>query len=277
MLLPTIKLGDYEVTRLIIGGNPFSGNSHISPKKNEEMEDYFTTENIKRTLFRCEECGINTMQTRGDKHIFRMIREYRNEGGKLHWIAQTASEYLSYEGNITQILKYNPIAIYHHGTKTDALFKNGEFDQLKKRLAILRNTGKLVGLGTHMPEVVEYAEENNWDIDFYMVCVYNLSKVDRVSSEITGKLNENERFDDEDKPIMYKTIRATSKPCLVFKILGAGRKCESTEMVREAFKEAFDNIKATDAIVVGMFPKTKDQVYENANLVREILQAKQNP
>ena len=165
-MLPTIKLGDFNVSRLIIGGNPFSGNSHISSAMDAEMEDFFTTENIKRTLFRCQECGINTMQLRADKHIFRIIREFRLEAGNLHWIAQTAPEMASYEGNINQIIKYNPIAIYQHGTATDDLFKKGEIEELKARLQIIRKTCKLVGLGTHMPEVIEYAEENNWEIDF---------------------------------------------------------------------------------------------------------------
>lgn len=271
MLLPTIKLGEFDVSRLIIGGNPFSGNSHVSSAMDTEMEDYFTTENIKKTLFRCQECGVNTMQLRADKHIFRIIREFRLDGGNLHWIAQTAPEMGSYRGNINQILKYDPIAIYHHGTVTDDMFKNGQIEELKERLLIIRETGKSVGLGTHMPEVIEYAEEHNWDIDFYMASVHNLSKIDRVSSAITGKSNTDEPFDDEDREIMYKTIRSTSKPCLAFKILGATRKCESSESVKAAFQEAFDNIKPTDAVVVGMFPKEKDQVLENSEFVREIL------
>jgi hypothetical protein len=56
-----------------------------------------------------------------------------------------------------------------------------------------------------------------------------------------------------------------------FKILGAGRRCESSETVKAAFKETFDNIKPIDAVVVGMFPKNKDQVYENVMLVNELL------
>src|SRR5665647_457568 len=104
-MIPIVKLGNYEISRLIIGGNPISGNSHVSSDVDKAMEDYFTAENVKKALFRCEECGINAMQVRGDKHIFRILREYYNEGGTLQWIAQTASEYLSFEGNINQIVK----------------------------------------------------------------------------------------------------------------------------------------------------------------------------
>lgn len=270
-MLPTIKLGNYEVSRLMIGGNPFSGNSHISADVDEAMENYYTADHIKKALFRAEECGINTLQVRGDKHIFRILREYYNEGGKLQWIAQTASEFWSFEGNVSQIVKNNPIAIYHHGTRTDSLFKNEKYAELEKSLNIIRRSGKLVGLATHMPEVIEYAEEHNWDIDFYMACVHNISKVDRVSSAITGLANTQEPFDDEDRQIMYATIRGTSKPCLAFKILGAGRKCGSSETIRTSFVEAYANIKPIDAVIVGMYQKTKDQVYENTQIVKEIL------
>ena len=123
-----------------------------------------------------------------------------------------------------------------------------------------------------MPKVIEYAEEHNWYIDFYMACVHNISKVDRVSSAITGLANAKEPFDDEDREIMYKTIRSTVKTCLAFKILGAGRKCESSDAVKASFVEAFANIKPIDAVVVGMFQKSKDQIYENTQIVKEILQ-----
>jgi len=270
-MLPVIKLGGYDISRLIIGGNPLSGNSHVSLQMNEEMEDFFTTAQIKKTLFHSEKCGLNAMQMRGDRHIIRIMREYRSEGGKMHWIAQTASEIQPYESNISQIVKNDPVAIYHHGTVTDELFKNGDFRDLKKRLSVIRESGKAVGLGTHMPQVIEYAEEHDWDIDFYMASVYNLSKIDRVSSVVTGIANCDEPFDDEDCAIMYRTIRATNKTCLVFKILGATRKCQSPDTVRGAFAEAFRSIKSIDAVVVGMFPKEKDQVAENAGFVMDIL------
>ena len=72
--LPTIRLGGVEVSRLIIGGNPFSGNSHQSAERDRDMMDYFTTERIKATLFECERHGLTAMQSRGDRHILRMLR-----------------------------------------------------------------------------------------------------------------------------------------------------------------------------------------------------------
>ena len=58
-------------------------------------------------------------------------------------------------------------------------------------------------------------------------------------------------------PRMCKVIRQVSKPCLGFKILVAGRKCTSAESVRAAFKFAYENVKPTDVVIVGMFRKYK--------------------
>lgn len=262
-MLPTIKLGDTDITRLIVGGNPFSGNSHWSNELDWEMRDYFTTSKIKEILFHCMRCGINTMLLRGDMHIMRIIHEFRQEGGNLNWLAMTGGEFLSFDGHINQIMQYKPCAIYHHGSVTDVMFKKGEYDELKRRIQLIKSKGVPAGIGTHMPEVIEYAEEHNWGVDFYMACVYNISRQDRVSSAITGKANNGEIFDDADIPIMYSTIRNTSKPCLAFKILGAARRCDTQEMVQYAFNEAFANIKSTDAVVVGVYPKDLDHVKLN--------------
>jgi hypothetical protein len=268
--LAAVPFGAHKITRLVIGGNPFSGNSHISREADDEMMDYFNTENIKKALFDCEEHGINTMQLRADRHLTRVIREYRQGGGSMHWIAQTCPELGDFAGGVKGVMGYKPIAIYHHGTIADNLFKSGNVGELKRRLAVMRETGALVGLGTHMPELIEYSEEHGFDVDFYMACVYNLSKVSRESSSLTGVANRDEPFDEEDREKMYAAIRGTPKTCLAFKILGATRRCALPGGVEGAFREAFANIKATDAIVVGMFPKYSDQVRENAGIVRKI-------
>jgi len=247
--LPTIKIGNHEVTKLIIGGNPFSGNSHQSNEMNKEMRDYYTTDKIKETLRECERYGINTVQARGDAHIMRILNEYWNEGGRLKWIAQTASELASIPDNVRNISARGAIACYHHGSKTDSLFKEGRLDSVKDVLAVIRNTGMAVGLGTHEPEVVRYAEDNNFDLDFYMIAFYNLSR-------------RGEIYLPEDRDAACKIIRDIDKPVLAFKVMAAGRNAPF-----EAIKYAYENIKPEDAVVMGMFTKyQKDQIKENSEL-----------
>jgi len=270
MLLPTVSIGKTPVTRMIMGGNIISGTSHLNPQLDQEMEDYYTTENVKKALRRCEESGINTVALRTDKHIMRILREHWNEGGSLQWLAQTASEMVSFGGNINATMRYNPIGFYHHGSVTDHYFQHDQLDVLAERLKILRDTGLPIAMGTHNPDYIRYAEDH-FDVDFYVTCVYNLTKVEHVSSAILGRSNEDEVFEDEDIPLMYQAIQNTHRPCVAFKILGASRRCGSPDQVKSSFKEAFDNIKASDLVMVGMFQRDRDEIGMNCDIVREVL------
>ena len=269
MKLPQVKLRDKSISRLILGSNPISGFSHLSAEKDREMVDYHTTQNVKRLFDECLANGINTFQARGDRHIMRVLNEYWNERGNIQWIAQTASEVRDFRANIESIAKNKAIAIYHHGTYVDNLWHAGRISEIEDTLKIIRSTGLPVGLGTHMPEVIRHAEDNSWDVDFYMTSFYNLAKQAKHMQATEGF--KEETFDDSDSEAMISQIRRTSKPCLAFKVLGAGRKTSSRKELTRAFSYAFKNIKPIDAVVVGMFQKYKNEVRENAGIVRQIL------
>jgi hypothetical protein len=258
-LLPRVQFGQHEITRLIVGGNPFVFNSHFREEMNREMAEYYSPEQIVRTLHRCQEVGINTIQARGDYHrIFHYLELFRREGGQLNFIAQTASEMHDIRHNIRVIAAYGAIGIYFHGTKTDELWLQGKIDKVEDYLKTIRDTGCRVGLAAHIPEIYDYAEEKGWDLDFYMACFYNIARKPRESAVVTGKFQEEE-FNPEDPPRTVKFIQATKKQCLAYKILGAGRKCGDQNQVRDAFKWVFARIKPLDCVVVGMFPKYLDQ------------------
>ena len=253
-LLPTVKLGKHDVTRLIIGGNPISGNSHQNRELDHEMRDYYTMEKIKETLRQCEDAGINTWQSRGDNFIVRALNEHRLDGGNLQWVAQTASERRDTISNIHQISEYNPIAIYHHGSRTDHYYRRGTFEEVERAVDEIRSLGTTAGVGTHMPEVVAHCEEIGLDPDFYLLSVYNLTE-------------RGEGYDPEDRVKATEMIRKVRKPFLLIKVMAAGR-----NEPNEAFRFLFRNIKPTDAAVVGMYTKHQpQQVYENVRIVNSLL------
>jgi hypothetical protein len=78
-------------------------------------------------------------------------------------------------------------------------------------------------------------------------------------------------YEEEARRAMTQTIRQVSKPCIAFKVLAAGRHCESAETVEAALRYAYENIKPTDVVLVGMWQKYKDQARENIDSVRKIL------
>ena len=268
---PQVSFGKHRLSRLIVGGNPVSGNSHLSPQLSREMTDYFTAENVKKLLRDCEAAGINTWQSRGDRHIMRLLHEYRLEGGKIEWIAQTASEFADIPKNIAQIADMKPIGIYHHGSQTDRFWAAGKIDQAYEMLKVIRQTGCQVGLGTHIPEVIDYVESKGWDLDFYMTCVYNLSRTRAEAEKLAGRPVPDELFWDPDREKMLTRARQTKKTCLIFKVYGATRHCDSPERMLAALTLAASYAKPQDCFVIGMFPKYKEQVRENCRLLSDTL------
>ena len=269
--LPQVDFGRWRVSRLMVGGNPVSGHSHVSAELSREMIDYFSAAQVKRLLAACEREGINTWQSRGDRHIQRLLHEYRLEGGRIQWIAQTASELADIPAHIRGLAAVGAIGIYHHGSATDRFWQAGKIEQAREMLKLMRQTGVQVGLGTHIPEVIDYVESKGWDLDFYMTCVYNLSRPRAEAERLAGRPVRDELFWDPDREEMLKRVRQTAKACLIFKVYGAGRHCDSVDRMRAALRLAARYAKPSDGFVIGMFPKHKEQVRENCRLVREAL------
>jgi len=261
--LPKVPFGKTEITRLISGGNPLVGNSHFSPELSQEMLEYFTSEQVIAYLDRLLDHGINTIQARGDYRVLQWRELFKRTDRDIQWIMQTASEMSDIFENIRVLAATKPIGIYHHGTQTDKWWQAGKIDKVKDYLKCIRDQGMQVGLGTHMPIVVEYAEEKDWDIDFYVCSFYNLSRKPRESSVISGRLDADELFLPEDPSRMCAVIRATQKTCLAIKVLAAGRSCNTQTEVARALKFAYQHIKAKDAVIVGMFDKHLDQISLN--------------
>ncbi|MGA1196480.1 MAG: hypothetical protein ACO36I_08290 [Candidatus Latescibacterota bacterium] len=275
--IPKVKLGnsDIEVTRLISGGNPLCGNSHFTPDMSKDMREYFTAEEVVKYLHKLQASGIDTLQARGDFHRILYWRElFMREGGQLQFITQTASEMHDVFSNIRVIAATGAEGIYLHGTKVNNWWLDGEIDKAEDYLKCMRDCGVQVGIGSHIPEVFDYVEEKGWDVDFYMTCFYNLQRQKRESA-LVDPFNKGalEEFREDDPPKMIRVIQQTDKMCLAFKILAASRRCQTQEDVRAAFEYAFANIKAKDAVVVGMFPKYEDQIRLNIEHTLHAIQA----
>ena len=269
--LPTIRIGERDVTRLICGGNPVSGISHWSREMDLDMLRYFSMARLLAMLEECQRQGLNTYQTRGDRFTVRLYLEHRESGGKLQVIAQTASEFADIYSNIGEIASYQPMAIYHHGTHTDNSWHQGKIDDVRDYLKAIHDHGLPAGLGTHIPEVVEYAEEHGWETDFYMTCVYNLARGYKSAPAVQRHAYEQEAYQPADRDRMTATVRVVKKPCLAFKVPAATRNCGSQETVKQAIADVLERIKPTDGMVLGMFPKYTNQVEQNARYVREAL------
>ncbi len=272
--LPKVKLGNYEVTRLIVGANPFYGYSHFNRVFDSHMREWCTQERVCEVLRQCELNGINTWQFSEHERSLLDIRRHQETGGKLQWILLSGRQLESNPAKIVEVAKMKPIGIVHHGGVTDSCFRKGQMGKVQDFLKAVRQSGVMVGMSTHTPEVIEYVEERNWDIDFYMTAVYCVTRpAEETRKLLNNELPLGEVFLDDDPARMYRVVRQTKKTCLAFKILAAGRRCDSTAQLDRAFQFAFDSIKPQDAVIVGMYPRYSDQVKDNADRVRRILTA----
>jgi hypothetical protein len=262
--LPQIQLGRYSISRLICGANTFNAGSHLSVFVNYEMRRYYTPERILKTLRRCQEVGVNCWQS-GLGNI-ELYRRFVDEGGEMHYIAIAAGD----PTGIQRLAKGGCVAIAHHGEVTDQMFKSGRIDEMQDYLKRVRDAGLLVGISTHMPDVVDTVESKGWDVDYYMTCVYERHRSAEALEQLLGQapIPVGEVYLPLDPPRMFKAVRQTDKPCLAFKILAAGRLSERRQWVEQAFRQTFEAIKPTDAVIVGMYDRYSDQPEENAALVR---------
>lgn len=271
--LPKVRFGKYELSRLLMGQNQFYGVSHFNDLLSQLMVDWNTPDRICKTLLLCQQNGINgyNLSHRDANHsrILSDIELFRSRGGKMHIIlTDTSTAPVEETARCT-----GAIAMYHHGEITDRLYRASKMDQVREYTKKLRQTGVLVGVGTHQPEVVEFVEERGWDVDFYMLCAYTRTRTPDEIRKLLGVLpvDAGELYLETDPFQAYQVARQSSKTCILFKILAAGRRISSPQEIDKAFMEALDNIKPQDCIMVGMFPRFKDEISENCDRVRRIL------
>ena len=252
-----------NVSRFILGSNPFSGFSHQSPAMDETMRHYFSTANIKAVLREAETLGVNTLIARTDFHVMRMLTEYRDEGGKLQWFAQTCPEVGSHETCIMRAFNYGAKAVHIHGGVMDNLFAQGKLDEIPAALALIHEKGMLAGIAAHNHRVIAWAEEH-LDLDYYLCCYYNPSHRDEHAAH-DPKITEF--YLEEDRKAMTDLIPHLSRPVVHYKIMAAGRNDP-----KAAFAFAASKMRANDAVCVGIYPKDKPGILaEDVHLLEESL------
>ena len=274
-LLPTIKLGKHEVTRLIIGGNPIYGYSHFNRLLSQYQTTWHTPERVVDLIKHAEAKGINTWQNSYAERTLSDLERYREEGGRMNWLCLGKPDWDKNPEKLDDAAKHKPIGIAPHGALGERLFREKKLDVLTDLLKRTRDHGILVGLSAHNPALIELSEEKGWDVDYYMCCLYYLTRPrDELEKLFGGHVPLGEVYLPSDPPRMFKVIQSTRKTCLAYKVLAAGRRVESASQVRQCFETAFNNIKPTDAVIVGMYQQLSDQVGENAAIVRRICAGK---
>ena len=258
--LPTGKIGNVKITKLIVGGNPISGNAHSRDLLyvSSLMRHYFTDEKCVETLRICEECGINTAVWRTDSHIVRVLGKYWKQGGKIQWIAQIKPKQSDISDIMTDVrLAFDNGAVggYLQGTVADRLTGQGRVDLLRKALARIKEHGTIAGIGAHSLDVIIACEKAGLKPDFYMKTLH---------SHNYWSAQRQPEHDNIWSKTPQKTIefmKNVERPWIAFKVLAAG-----AIHPRDGFQFAYEN--GADFICAGMFDF---QVREDVAIAKSLL------
>ena len=265
MQVPTVKLGNIEVSRFIVGGNPFSGFSHQSQALSQEMVDWYTDERIVELLLEAQGLGLNVCLSRGDDHITRVMRRYWDQGGTMQWIAQTNSRAETSAQGAQYCVDHGAAACYLHGGVMDNLVAQKRYDEIHAFVATARAARIAVGVAGHMPADWWWSEEN-LDLDFYLGCYYNPSPRQDVPHHDPAI---RERYLPKDLEERVAAIKQLTRPVIHYKILAAGR-----AEPRAAFAFATQQMRPQDAVCVGIYTKDRpDMLSQDLQLCLDGLRA----
>ena len=265
--LPTGKIGKLKISRLIIGGNQFSGWSHSRdlPYLRQLFLAYSSQEKIMATLELCEECGINAIITSASDYLNKYWKE---RGGRIQWIAQVHPKPDDLTTNIKQAIDSGAVGAYVQGGVGDSFVKAGRADLLGKAVEFIKANGLIAGVGGHSVEVPIAVEKAGIKPDFYMKTLHhgNYWSATPKDQRVEFNVDSGSPYDHDniwsitpEKTIEF--MKSVETPWIAFKVLAAG-----AIHPREGFKYAFEN--GADFVCAGMFDF---QVRENVFIARDIL------
>jgi len=181
------RFGKYEVSRLIIGGDPVSGIAHAGELvyQADFMKQYFNTPKILETLTLAEKNGINTLLMRADDRIISHYNMFKKErGGTLQWIATSAPEQGSPVENSKLARDNGAIAVYLHGGVADGLVKAGKVDEIGEIVEGFKKSGIMAGIGAHQLDTARACVQAKIDPDFYMVTINRVNYYCSEAAEV---------------------------------------------------------------------------------------------
>jgi len=266
--LPKGRIGNLEVSRLIMGGNLIAGWAHSRdlPYVSTLMRRYNTPEKIRRTLELGEQNGITAINSwvMDDNS---QILEHWKAGGKMKWISQVR---LDGDGGYSQINKavdLGAAAIHLTGDTGEHLLDEGNFEKLGEAVEYIRGQKRVAGVAAHDLRVIVECEKRNFNVDFYQKTLHTNDYFTGPKLGDPDRIGQNDNSWCSDAQAVIDVFAKITKPWIAFKILAAG----AIPPLR-AFPYAVQG--GADFILVGMFDW---QVEADATLARKVFHVVSGP
>ena len=253
MTIGTTRIGSRTVSRLVLGGNPFSGFSHQGAEMDGRMRHFYSSARIKEEYRRAEALGITAHVGRADHHIMRVLMEYWDEGGRMQWIAQTCPEVGPTMTGASNGIRGGAVACFVHGGRMDWLYANRQLDEAVNAVAEIRKAGLAAGIAGHKPEVFDWAEAN-LDCDFFMCSYYNPADRSQRPEHVPSQA---ETFHPDDRDAMMRRIARLPRPVIHYKVLAAGRTPPA-----DALAFVARHLRPQDAVCIGVYSADRPNMLE---------------
>jgi len=270
------KIGEHEISRLVLGGNLIGGWAHSRDLiyVPSLFRAYNTEKKIFETLMLAEKAGVNSINI-GFPTSALMQKYKKMTGSKIKVITQVAPdmENNDYYVNINKAIDFGADIIQVQGNWCDWLVRDNKIDVIEKMLDKIRSQNYTAGLASHTVDALIVCEEQGIIPDYYMKTMHHDQywsahpRENRVAFEVDGKRHlDHNRFHDNlfclfpDKTTAF--VERAKVPVMGFKVLAAG-----AIKPDDGFNWAFKN--GADFICVGMFDF---QVVNDVNITIDVLE-----
>lgn len=273
--LPTGKIGNLQISRLIMGGNLIGGWAHARDLiyVSRLFKAYNTEKKVFETLALAEEHGINTIQL--DPRCLEVALKYRKEckgSIQLMFCVNLTHDSKKNRDQIKMLVDAGAVVLYTHGGITDRLVMDGKLDLIAEALEMIRREGLPAGIGSHALTVPKVCLQKGIVPDFFMKTFHSDRYWSATPPEYReefcwqkGMSSDHNRYHDNiwclNPEETAEFMRSVDKPWFAFKVMAAG-----ALHPRIAFPYAYRN--GADFIVAGMFDF---QVAEDVKIAREAL------
>ena len=274
--IPKGKIGNQELSRLVMGGNLIGGFAHARDLiyASQLFKAYNTEKKIFETLMLCEQTGINCINI-GFKTVQTMAKYKKITGSKIKVLTQVGIDEKNADiyDNVTIAIDQGMDIIQLQGNWGDRLVRDNRLEVIDGIMNRVRSSGFVFGLGAHNIDTLIACEKNGIIPDYYMQTLHHDNywsahpRENRQPFEVIGgRQPEHDMFHDNcfctypDRTVEF--INRTKVPVMGYKVLAAGAIHPA-----DGFKWAFEN--GADFICVGMFDF---QLVDDVNICYDILQ-----
>ncbi len=256
------KIGKWEISRLMCGGNLFGGWAHSRDLiyVSRFLREYHTESKLLDTLWLCSQCGINTAGLNMRPEEITVLQKFWKQGGKMQWIPQMCFEDpAKFRDEVTRAADLGAIGAQIQGNVGDALVKRGKVDLLGEMIDFIKGKGLLAGVAGHELATIQAAETARIRADFYQKTIHPTNYWSWQPGQPKDKMvidnygTDNYWCRDQAETIAF--FEKCDKPWIAFKVLAAG-----AIQPAQGFRYAFES--GADFALVGMFDF---QLVENAN------------